>query len=453
MSQTQTAYIDLPGEIPVTNRRSSNLEVVLRNHRDVILDINTGSGGKLKVQCSLSKGVLLRDKKFDRKTSFYSKTLNKIINRGEALSFIDGKKQIIYLSREFEGVLTIYKGKSIIMKIPVKHYDSTAFGSNPKEKPAPILVRMNKGGNVPIRDWSNRKQQSQAAINSMFKKSNLMKQIHIDKTITGWENYGKNSLMVPTVEILTPNDIDSVPVKIWKHLGAGNKSVLSADVDENGVISRNWIYNQIGASSAFTADNWKWLKETVRKKSKDGFRIVKINVKLSQVKSGQQRLYVYFSGYAKDYDYFKTGVRHLASNGSPAIMPFTAGIGTAAGLKQNINKNIVSSFKNNALVYFILSSAISVAEWKADQKADGYDLAGAITTNVIKAVLVSAATSLAVGLITMAVFASITTVGAIVTIPAIVIGALYLIIGVFASLAVEFIDKKLTNGEGFSIVY
>ena len=177
-----------------------------------------------------------------------------------------------------------------------------------------------------------------------------------------------------------------------------------------------------------------------------------INVKLSQVKSGQQRLYVYFSGYAKDYDYFKTGVRHLASNGSPAIMPFTAGIGTAAGLKQNINKNIVSSFKNNALVYFILSSAISVAEWKADQKADGYDLAGAITTNVIKAVLVSAATSLAVGLITMAVFASITTVGAIVTIPAIVIGALYLIIGVFASLAVEFIDKKLTNGEGFSSV-
>ena len=55
-------------------------------------------------------------------------------------------------------------------------------------------------------------------------------------------------------------------------------------------------------------------------------------------------------------------------------------------------------------------------------------------------------------IVTSPVFASITTVGAIVTIPAIVIGALYLIIGVFASLAVEFIDKKLTNGEGFSSV-
>ncbi|MGP5210134.1 hypothetical protein ACTXJ5_05000 [Psychrobacter alimentarius] len=449
MSNTQTTYIDLPGEHVATNRQQSKLKVILRNHRDIVLDINTGSGGKLTLQCNLQNGILLKDSKFDRKTSFYSKDNNRIINRGRALVFKDGESQHLHVSREFEGVLTVYKGKNIIMKIPVKHYDSTTFGNDPKEKPAPILIRMNKNGNVPIRDWTNRKQKSQAAINSMFESSSLVKEVRADKTITGWENYSRNSLMIPSVEVLTPNDIDSIPEVIWKHLGSGNKSILSADVDENGIISRNWIYNQIGASSAFTADNWKWLKETVRKKSKDGFRIVKINIKLSTVKSGQQRLYIYFSGYAKDYEYFKTGVRHLASNGHPAIMPFTAGIGTTNGLKQTIKSNIGSTFKNNALVYFILSSTISVAEWKTDQKADGYDLAGSITTNAIKAVLVSAATSLAVGLITMAVFA-IAPAGAVVAIPAIVIGALYLVIGVFASFTVEFIDKEITNGKGFS---
>lgn len=446
MSNTQITYIDLPHEDVTTNRQKSKLQVKLRNHRDIIIDLNLGSGGKLTVKCNAQSGILLKDNKFDRKTTFYSKENDRLYNRGKALVFKDGELQHLYVSREFIGVLTIYKGKNIVMKIPVRNLDGTSFSNDPKEKPAPILIRIDKNSGVSTRDWSNSKERSHMYVNDMFENSNLVKEVRVDKTITGWENYGKNSLMIPTVEILTPNDMKSIPKNIWNHLGNGNKSILSAEVDKYGIISENWFYNQTGVAVSFTADNWKWLKETIKKKSDGGFNIVKVHFKLGEVKSGK-KLYAYFSGYTKSNNYFKTGVRQLSSN--PVVMPFTAGAGSVAGVKQAIKQNVVGTFKNNALVYFILSSAISLAEWKADQNADGYDLAGALITNVIKAIIISAVVSILAGTL-VAVISAMVGMGSVVAIPAIVVGALYIGLSIIVGLAVEYYDKKLTNGEGIS---
>lgn len=447
MSNTQTTYIDLPGENVVTNRQKSKLKVILRNHRDIILDIDTGSGGKLTAQCDSLEGILPKDSKFDRKTSFYSRDNERIINRGKALIFKDGNSQHLYVSREFEGVLTIYKGRKIVIRIPVKKFDNTSFSNDPLEKPAPILIRINKNSGLSIRDWSNGTDRSHAYISQIFDTSNLVKDIRADKSMTGWEDYGKGSLMIPTIEILTPNDIQNIPEDIWKYLGEGNKSVLSADVDQYGIITQNLLYNQIGASVAFTADNWKWLKETIKKKKKGGFEIVKVHFKRGTVKSGERRLYAYFSGYTKSNNYFKTGVRQLSSN--PVVMPFTSGAGSVSGIKQALKQNLSGTFKNNALVYFVLSSAISLAEWKADQSADGYDLAGALISNIIKAIIISAAVTILAGTL-VAVIAAIVAGGSAVAIPAIVIGAIYVGLGILVGLAVECFEKKLTNGKGIS---
>lgn len=109
-------------------------------------------------------------------------------------------------------------------------------------------------------------------VNEIFENSNLVKDIRADKTMTGWEKYGKDSLMIPTIEIFTPNDIKNIPKNIWNHLGKGNNTMLTADVDQYGIITQNWFYNQIGVSVAFTVDNWKWLKETMKKKKREDLK-------------------------------------------------------------------------------------------------------------------------------------------------------------------------------------
>ena len=221
---------------------------------------------------------------------------------------------------------------------------------------------------------------------------------------------------------------------------------LTADVDQYGIITQNWFYNQIGVSVAFTVDNWKWLKETMKKKKKGGFEIVKVHFKLGEVNSGEKRLYAYFSGYTKSNNYFKTGVRQLSNN--PVVIPFTAGAGSVTGIKQSLKQNLSSTFKNSALVYFVLSSALSLAEWKADQNADGYDLAGALISNVIKALIISAAVTILAGTLVAVISAMVA--GSSVAIPAIVIGAIYIGLSILVGLAVEYFEKKLTNGKGIS---
>ena len=130
-------------------------------------------------------------------------------------------------------------------------------------------------------------------------------------------------------------------------------------------------------------------------------------------------------------------------------MPFTSGAGSVSGIKQALKQNLSGTFKNNALVYFVLSSAISLAEWKADQSADGYDLAGALISNIVKAIIISAAVTILAGTL-VAVIAAIVAGGSAVAIPAIVIGAIYVGLGILVGLAVEYFEKKLTNGKGIS---
>lgn len=190
--------------------------------------------------------------------------------------------------------------------------------------------------------------------------------------------------------------------------------------------------------------------ETVKKKADGGFRVVKVHLKRGVLKSGQKRLYIYFSGYAKSYNYFNKGVKHLSTN--PVVMPLTAGASSLSGMKSAIKQNVAGSFKNTALVYFILSSAVSVAEWQADQEADGYDLAGAIIANIIKAVALSAAVTVLVSVLLGAIASVAALFSTTIVIPAIIIGTIFIVGGILVGAGIEYIEKVLTNGQGLGTI-
>lgn len=108
------------------------------------------------------------------------------------------------------------------------------------------------------------------------------------------------------------------------------------------------------------------------------------------------------------------------------------------------------TFKGNALVSFMFGSATSWSEWQADAQKDGHDLAAALVTSLVKAVIAAALT---VAVVAAIVF--ILMVVAKITVAAIVVGAMTLITGWAINYAVDAIDKQIgkawlgqCNGDG-----
>jgi hypothetical protein len=127
------------------------------------------------------------------------------------------------------------------------------------------------------------------------------------------------------------------------------------------------------------------------------------------------------------------------------IMQIFSGLsGGADALKSSV-KAVGATLKGNALISFVFGSALSIAEWKADLQKDGYDLAAALSTGLIKALLSAAIAALVVAVFLMAVL-----VVAGISIPVLVVGAVTLMISVVAAYAVDAVDKTLgkkLNGE------
>ena len=111
--------IDLPGE--TIQCTGDNIKVILRKHRDVIFDINHGDHKLYTVEATDSDFYNARDKKLIFK------------ERHGTVTFIDGERLPLRVSRGFKGALLLKSGGNLIMRIEPNELDKHRHGSDPKE--------------------------------------------------------------------------------------------------------------------------------------------------------------------------------------------------------------------------------------------------------------------------------------------------------------------------------
>jgi hypothetical protein len=185
---------------------------------------------------------------------------------------------------------------------------------------------------------------------------------------------------------------------------------------------------QIAGTGAYIKDNWEWLRASLDSKTSQGFKLVK-----AQVHYVRGKVRFYFSGYSNSNTIFGRGG---FGPGHDRIMTIFAGAGKTTSTFGATLKGIAGTFEKNALVSFIFGTATAIAEWKDDVNKDGYDLAAALVTTTLKAILVGAITTLIAAVIVWLVMIAF---GA--AIPVIAIGALTVGIGYIVNYLVESADK------------
>lgn len=121
-AKAQEVCIDLPGQYVECWRSSESVKVILRKHRDVIFDIN------------LTKDAIYT---LESKSEFYSPREKKLLKKA---NFFDGERFQIWVGRDFKGSLILTANGVVLGRYKVAELDSTNYGSDPKEKPEPVLI-------------------------------------------------------------------------------------------------------------------------------------------------------------------------------------------------------------------------------------------------------------------------------------------------------------------------
>jgi hypothetical protein len=123
--------------------------------------------------------------------------------------------------------------------------------------------------------------------------------------------------------------------------------------------------------------------------------------------------------------------------GNAKILQVYAGIGKAGSMFKSTAMAVGGTFKGNALISFIFGSATSWAEWQADAQKDGYDLAAALITGLVKTLIAAVLAVAAVAVILAALMLILKA-----TVAAVFVGALTLLAGWAASYGLEALDKR-----------
>ncbi len=123
---TQEVCIDLPGEQVKCWRSSDNIRVILRKHRDVVVDI------------SLQPGAIYT---LESKSEFYNPVLKKLVKK---IEFLDGDRFNIWIGREFGGTLVLKAAQRILGTYDVSQLDDVTYDGDPKAKPEPLMIVMGK---------------------------------------------------------------------------------------------------------------------------------------------------------------------------------------------------------------------------------------------------------------------------------------------------------------------
>ncbi len=409
---TEEHCIDLPGESVRCWLSANSLKVVLRKHRDVIFDLKLGNGS-YTVHATDSDFYCPRDKKLI------------MASRKEKVSFVDGERLHLWLTRGFRGSLILQNGDKLLLKVTPHELDPQRYDNDPKTKPAPIIISL---GNT------DKKLASIATPDNTKTQAN---QPVPKKTITPTPT-------MPPKPVTAPVDVDcpavcvvaaskkGMPDKILQLFdfnSGGGKSGL-VDIDPNDVATRNWIWGQLAGTAAYAADNWDWLKASIEGNFNRGFKFVKAKVHLVK---GKVRFY--FSGYTKLNKVFGPGG---FGPGNAKIVNIFAGVGKTKSTFLAGAKGVAGSFKGFAAVSLIFGTATTYSEWKEDLSKDGYDLTAALIMSVLKTILVAA-----IVVAIVAFVAALVMLAAAAAMPVLLIGALSIGAGFIVNYGVEALDKRL----------
>jgi hypothetical protein len=402
-SPQQEVRIDLPGEKVEVWLSGPKLLVTLRKHRDVIIDLNSGMGKTYTVESMFS--------------DFYNAKTKKIVfaKRKELVRFSDGEQLHLWVTRNFKGALIIKSENNIIMKIEPNKFDQHEYDEASKTKPAPIIVTL--GTN------------SQQLPPISKKSASVQNQSHSKQPLAEFPkpvaaSVDQECSLVCVVE----GKINQAPQKVLDFFKKGGGTSGLVEIDLNEVATRNWILGQMAGTAAYARDNWSWLIASIDRKTHQGFKLVK-----AQVHMVRGKVRFYFSGYSRYNTVFGPGG---FGPGHDRILNIFAGAGKTASSFKAVGQGVFGSFKGNALVSFIFSSATSIAEWKDDVAKDGYDLTSTLLMGLIKTIIAAALTVLIVAAIILVVMAISSA-----AIPVLAVGALTVAVGVIINYLVDAGDK------------
>jgi hypothetical protein len=410
----QDVCIDLPGETVQCWRSSDNIKVILRKHRDVIFDLNFGKDKTYTVQATESDFYNARDKKL-----IYAK-------RRDVVTFKDGERLHLWITRSFEGALILKSGSKILMKLTPNEVDKHQYDKEPKTKPAPIIVTLGS---------------ATATVPASVRSEKLRVPVEIATPSPSAAPIDDQISIICVVDA-TIKDAPAGLDEFFKK--GGGKSGL-ANIDPFDVATRNWLLGQVAGAAAYARDNWAWLRASIDSRTHQGFKLV--TAKIHYVRG---RARIYFSGYSQYNAVFGRGGFGPAHD---RIVNIFAGVGKTASSFAAAAKGIAGSFKGNALISFIFGTATAVAEWHEDFQKDGYDLSAALLMSVLKAIISAALT---VAIVAVIIFLVMAIFGA--ALPVLVVGAATIIAGFGANYIVEIADKKLgrlgagtqENGDGLA---
>jgi len=404
-SRSQQTCIDLPGEQVQCWRSSDKLTVILRKHRDVILEMNLGKDKKYTVESTGS--------------DFYHADAKKLIagRGGAGILFNDGERLHLWISRDFKGEFLLKSSGQVMMKFEPQQLDAQQYGRDPSIKPVPIIVALGSSAN-------SSELQSPKPGEKAKKTGQSMSSVETARPISAPVEDGC------AIVCVVNGDLKGIPEDIWETLKSGGGKSGVAEFDPFNIATRNWLLGQLAGAGAYAKDNWEWLKASLDGKTKDGFKLV--TAKVHYVR-GQVRYY--FSGYSKYNTVFGPGG---FGSGHDRITSIFCGAGKGGSLFNATAKGVLGTFKGNALVSFIFGSATAMAEWKGDVTKDGYDLASALLMSLFKAIF---SAILVVAIVACIVMFIMFFVGASLSVVA--IGAITVGVGVAVNYGVDVLDKKL----------
>lgn len=412
----QEHCIDLPGESVHCwlGSGTDKLRVILRKHRDVIFDIHLGNGKTYTLETTESDFYNARDKKL-----VYAGQHGKV-------TFKDGERMHVWVSRGFRGALVLKSDERLLYKVEPNKWDPHHHGEDPKEKPAPIIVAIG-GAPHPV-----------VAPTSTITKSRLVeptKSATAAPISTSRPQFGLARdvahAIVSTIPVVCVIDgvAEGMPAHIAEHFEKGGDHSGLSDIDPNHVATRNWIWGQIAGARAYIGDNWEWLRASLDGKASEGFKLVK-----AQVHYIRGKVRFYFSGYSNSNTFFGRGAFSPAHE---RIMTIFAGAGKSSSVFNATLKGIAGSFKENALVSFVFGSVTAIAEWKDDVHKDNYDLAAALITTTIKAIVAASIVTVIVAAIVWIVM-----IGFELAMGLIMVGVITIGVGFLTNYAIEALDKS-----------
>jgi hypothetical protein len=435
VKQTDTSFdphlssttIDLPGETVQFWRSTEKVKVVLRKHRDILLDIQLFKGMRYTVHAEQS--------------AFYDAGGKKIVFKGRPLTFKDGERTHLWVSREFKGALIIKANEKVLGRYEPNKLDPADHGADPKTKPAPLIVIWH---NEPSAN-PQRAQANGAHLSCVFpdKKST-------SKSATQfWADAQVPEMKCAAVEppqtttdhtmhvIEVKQEDPNLPNEVAAFFKKGGEQTA---IDTNGQITRNWLWGAIAGTAAYLDDNHHWIKELWSQK----FYLQKIIHK-----NAGTRWYIVFKGNQKLRQYF-TAPRYGVINSK--VLAITGGVGSTAGLRHGAWDAAKGSLKKAGALAVVFTVALDIAEWISDYeerdpktgkpKKDFFDLAFKIGIDLVKAGLSAALGAAAMGALVML---GIVTGGA-----AMVVGAI--ILSIVVGLAIDWIDKKTGATDSVNIL-